>query len=161
MWNEPNINFWSGTQAEYFRLFAEASRALKRVSPRLRVGGPVTAVGAGEGPYIEALRAFCENESVPLDFISSHVYSSTPFDHNINDVAEARLRIQVVRDATPTDLPLLITEFGSSYKTGLQVTLPGTHCTCAQRMSTCAPSQAPRRVRLEHRVAVAAAPTPE
>lgn len=47
VWNEPNINFWTGTQADYFRLFAEAARALKRVSPRLRVGGPVTATGAG------------------------------------------------------------------------------------------------------------------
>jgi xylan 1,4-beta-xylosidase len=119
VWNEPNINFWTGTQADYFRLFAEAALALKRVSPRLRVGGPATATGAGEGPYIEALRAFCRKEGVPLDFISSHVYSSTPFDHNINDVGEVRERLQLIRTAA-ADMPLLITEFGSSYKTGLQ-----------------------------------------
>ena len=64
----------TGTQEEYFRLFAEAARAIKRVSPRLRVGGPTTATGAGEGPYIQALRKYCRDENVPIDFISSHVY---------------------------------------------------------------------------------------
>ena len=125
VWNEPNINFWAGTQAEYFHLYAEAARAIKRVSPMLRVGGPATAVGAGEGPYIEALRAYCRNNSVPLDYVSSHVYSSTPFDHHINDVAEIRERLALVREAA-AEMPLLITEFGSSYKTGRQNSTTGT-----------------------------------
>jgi xylan 1,4-beta-xylosidase len=130
VWNEPNINFWTGTQAQYFQLFAEAARAIKKVSPRLLVGGPATATGAGEGPYIEALRAFTTKEDVPLDFISSHVYSSTPFDHNINDVGEARERLQLIRNASGK-MPLLITEFGSSYKNGAQnVTTATCHDTC-------------------------------
>ena len=43
VWNEPNLEvFWSGTQAEYFRLYDEAANAIKAVDPRLRVGGPST-----------------------------------------------------------------------------------------------------------------------
>ena len=34
--------FWWGTVAEYYDLYAHAARAVKAVSPRLRVGGPAT-----------------------------------------------------------------------------------------------------------------------
>src|SRR5215467_5317555 len=48
VWNEPNIDFWSGIPKEetYYQLYDAAARALKRVSPRLRVGGPSTAQAA-------------------------------------------------------------------------------------------------------------------
>lgn len=82
------------------------------------------------------IRAFCQNESVPLDYISSHVYSSTPFDHHINDVAEIRERVELVRRAATAEMPLLITEFGSSYKTGLQNSTTGTATTPARRRRT-------------------------
>ena len=41
VWNEPNLrSFWRGTRAQYFQLYREAARALKELSPELRVGGP-------------------------------------------------------------------------------------------------------------------------
>jgi len=45
VWNEPNIDFWTGDpkQATYFELYDHTARALKSVSPRLRVGGPSTS----------------------------------------------------------------------------------------------------------------------
>ena len=45
VWNEPNIDFWNGIprQASYFELYDHTARALKPVSPRLRVGGPATS----------------------------------------------------------------------------------------------------------------------
>ena len=83
VWNEPNIDFWAPPkeekQATYFRLYEEAARAVKRASPRLRVGGPVTA---GSPAWISDLIAYCRNRSVPLDFISTHVYRrSRPVTH--------------------------------------------------------------------------------
>src|SRR5947209_4855306 len=44
VWNEPNIDFWSGVpkQQTYFELYDHTARALKSVNPRLRVGGPST-----------------------------------------------------------------------------------------------------------------------
>jgi xylan 1,4-beta-xylosidase len=41
VWNEPNIDFWEGNQAQYFELYDASARALKKVDPHLRVGGPV------------------------------------------------------------------------------------------------------------------------
>ena len=42
VWNEPNIDFWTGDpkQATYFELYDHTARALKEVNARLRVGGP-------------------------------------------------------------------------------------------------------------------------
>ena len=73
--NEPNLkqplvgDFWTGSQADYFHLFAEAARALKRVSPRLQVGGPATSVAPA---WVADFLAFGDSAQVPIDFVSSH-----------------------------------------------------------------------------------------
>ena len=71
VWNEPNINFWTGTQEDYWKLYDVSAKALKAVSPRLRVGGPVTARCAWVGDMI----LHCSRGGVPLDFISTHIYA--------------------------------------------------------------------------------------
>ncbi|MGZ7006571.1 MAG: GH39 family glycosyl hydrolase [Ilumatobacteraceae bacterium] len=77
VWNEANlVVFWSGTQREYLRLYAESARAVKSVDASLRVGGPSTAAAE----WIEALAAFCESEDLPLDFATSHTYGNIPLD---------------------------------------------------------------------------------
>ena len=77
VWNEPNLEvFWTGTQDEYLRLYAEAARALKGVDERLRVGGPSTAASE----WIETLARYCEKESLPLDFATTHTYGNLPLD---------------------------------------------------------------------------------
>ncbi|HEX4701607.1 MAG TPA: hypothetical protein VH352_05705, partial [Pseudonocardiaceae bacterium] len=77
VWNEPNLMvFWSGTQAEYLRLYEEAARAIKAVDPRLRVGGPATAAGE----WVEVLAAHAREHDVPLDFVTSHTYGNLPLD---------------------------------------------------------------------------------
>jgi len=71
VWNEPNIDFWSGDpkQATYFELYDHTARALKAVSPRLRVAGPHPR------PHTGLTRSF---STPPLRmfhrFISSHSY---------------------------------------------------------------------------------------
>jgi xylan 1,4-beta-xylosidase len=70
VWNEPNIDFWTGSQKDYWKLYDTSAAALKAVSPRLRVGGPVTARAAWVADFI----AHCSTQNVPLDFISTHIY---------------------------------------------------------------------------------------
>ncbi|MEO8897704.1 MAG: xylan 1,4-beta-xylosidase [Candidatus Dormibacter sp.] len=77
VWNEPNLEvFWAGTQAEYFRLYAEAAQAIKAVEPRLRVGGPATAAVE----WLEDFVAFVSDAGLPLDFLSTHTYGNIPLD---------------------------------------------------------------------------------
>ncbi len=74
VWNEPNIDFWAGKpkQETYFHLYDVTARALKSVSPRLRVGGPATAQAA----WVSAFISHCANGNVPIDFVSTHVYGN-------------------------------------------------------------------------------------
>jgi xylan 1,4-beta-xylosidase len=73
VWNEPNIDFWNGIprQESYFDLYDHTARALKGVSPRLRVGGPATAAAQW---VPEFLQHAAENH-VPVDFVSTHGYA--------------------------------------------------------------------------------------
>ena len=73
VWNEPNIDFWGGIprQASYFELYDHTARALKAVSPRLRVGGPATAAASWIPEFLDHVS---ENHS-PIDFISTHGYA--------------------------------------------------------------------------------------
>ncbi len=73
VWNEPNDAFWQGNQSQYFELYKQAALALKAASPNLKVGGPATCCAdCWMSDFIEHMR----QEKVPVDFISTHAYSS-------------------------------------------------------------------------------------
>ncbi|GAA4696804.1 GH39 family glycosyl hydrolase [Phytohabitans rumicis] len=73
VWNEANLSvFWSGTPAEYWRLYDVTVRAVKDVDPGLRVGGPASAAVG----WIDDQLA---RESA-VDFVSTHTYGSPPLD---------------------------------------------------------------------------------
>jgi xylan 1,4-beta-xylosidase len=86
VWNEPNIPFWTGTQAEYFQLYRHAARALKAAHPDLRVGGPATARGEWIGDFLDD----CARHDAPVDFISTHLY---PSDVAFVDAAEGQVAL--------------------------------------------------------------------
>ncbi len=73
VWNEPNIDFWNGIprQESYFDLYDHTARALKKVSPRLRVGGPATAAAQ----WVDDFLKHAADKHVPVDFVSSHGYA--------------------------------------------------------------------------------------
>jgi len=73
VWNEPNIDFWSGDpkQATYFELYDHTARALKTVNPRLRVGGPATS----SAHWVDDFLTHVSKENIPVDFVSTHGYS--------------------------------------------------------------------------------------
>ena len=77
VWNEPNLAvFWTGTRAEYFRLFDEAAAAIKAVDSRLLVGGPATAAAGWIGDFAAHLLEV----KAPLDFFATHTYGNLPLD---------------------------------------------------------------------------------
>ncbi len=71
VWNEPNLEaFWSGTKEQYLELYASTARAIKEVSPVYKVGGPGTA-GCG---WVPEFLGFCRQNTVPVDFVTTHTY---------------------------------------------------------------------------------------
>ena len=71
VWNEPNLKgFWPHDMEEYFKLYTYAVRAVRAVDRKLRVGGPASAGCA----FISELIEYCDKNSVPIDFITTHEY---------------------------------------------------------------------------------------
>jgi xylan 1,4-beta-xylosidase len=124
VWNEPNGPFWGGDPRKrtYFHLYDVTARALKSVSPRLRVGGPATAQAA----WVPSFIRHCATDRVPVDFLSTHVYA----DDDPQSVFGTRERIsrrdmviravqrvhrQVLASALPR-LPIVLSEFNATYR---------------------------------------------
>ncbi|MBA3912749.1 MAG: glycosyl hydrolase family 39 [Acidobacteriales bacterium] len=130
VWNEPNIDFWAGDpkQKTYFELYDHSATALKKVSPRLRVGGPATAQAAWADAFIQ----HCAQAHVPVDFISSHVYgndSAQDVFHTSENIPRDQMVCRAVKKvheqikASPMpQLPLIWSEFNASYKNEPEVT---------------------------------------
>jgi xylan 1,4-beta-xylosidase len=119
VWNEPNLqSFWTGSKAEYFKLFDFTYKALKHVHPGLRVGGPVTAKNA----WIDDFLQFCEGAKVPPDFVSTHTYPTdafgSPGDDTVAQLAAGHLGIlhEQAREVRRIvgDRPLYYTEWSTS-----------------------------------------------
>ena len=123
VWNEPNIGFWAGRpeQSTYFTLYDHTARALKAVSPRLRVGGPSTAQGAWVGEFLKHTK----QDNVPVDFVSSHIYGDDTAQnvfHTSENIPRAdmvcrtvdNIHKQVLASAYPK-IPFIMSEFNASY----------------------------------------------
>lgn len=125
-WNEPNLkDFWErADQTAYFEFYARTARTIKKIDPRLQVGGPSTAGAA----WVPEFLAYAKANDVPVDFVTTHSYGVTEgfldefgksdrilaTDPNsiIGDVRRNRQEIE----ASPfPGIPLYITEWSTSY----------------------------------------------
>lgn len=86
VWNEPNIFYWKGTPAEYFKLYDYTVNGIRRAIPTAKVGGPHAAGGAG-GRFLHNFLEHCLSGTnyasgrigAPLDFIAFHAKGSPVF----------------------------------------------------------------------------------
>ncbi|MBS4209411.1 helix-turn-helix domain-containing protein [Bacillus sp. FJAT-50079] len=78
VWNEPDLEgvCWAGTREEYFEFYQATANTIKSVSPELKVGGPALNYGTAlEKTWLSDFLHFCEQNEVPIDFVSFHMYS--------------------------------------------------------------------------------------
>ncbi|MBR5421862.1 MAG: xylan 1,4-beta-xylosidase [Lachnospiraceae bacterium] len=128
VWNEPNLpGFWyKADMDEYFKLFKESFEAIKAVDERFRVGGPAVCGGTDE-KWISAFMEFCHNNSLPIDFVTRHHYT-TELPERTGHYGYAELMddeagfknlhsTREIIDRYPEykGLPIHITEFNTSY----------------------------------------------
>jgi xylan 1,4-beta-xylosidase len=130
VWNEPNIDFWTGNPKEqtYYELYDATARAIKKVDPRLRVGGPATA----QAVWVDRFIRHCDDAHVPFDFVSTHIYgnespmdvfgNSTPIPRKAMVAAAIRkVHDQVARSSAPRT-PIIISEYNATYLNQPEVT---------------------------------------
>jgi len=126
IWNEPNLKeFWKDAdQKEYFKLYKVTAKAIKEVNENLQVGGP--AICGGSDYWIEDFLNFCHEESVPVDFVSRHAYTSKqgeytphliyqeimPPTYMLDEFKKVR---EMIRNSPFPNLPFHITEYNTSY----------------------------------------------
>jgi xylan 1,4-beta-xylosidase len=81
VWNEPDIDYWHGTPAEYFKLYDYAVAGVRAALPGAKVGGPASTgpASARASAFLESFLEHCLDDKsaanggrVPLDFISFH-----------------------------------------------------------------------------------------
>jgi xylan 1,4-beta-xylosidase len=130
VWNEPNIDFWAGNpkQPTYFELYDHTATAIKKVSPRLRIGGPSTAQAAWVGDFLK----HCHDKNIPVDFASTHVYANdTAKDvfHTDENIPRDRMvcrAVSKVHDEITSSpmphMPLIFSEYNASYANEPDVT---------------------------------------
>ena len=122
VWNEPDLESFfrsDDRMNDYFKIYESASRAVKRVDPDYKVGGPATA-GLR---WIPEFIAFCREKSVPLDFISGHYYClKGDFDADgkvrlvMNDHSYLSGTINKIgKQCHSEGYPLYMTEWSASY----------------------------------------------
>ncbi len=89
IWNEPENRpaMWTGDDDQFLRLYAAATKALKKALPDVLVGGPGFGY-VGElkdeqltpTPFARKFFETCRRESAPLDFFSWHNYAGDPHE---------------------------------------------------------------------------------
>ena len=122
VYTEPNDNFWTGNPKyqTYLQLYNSTARAIKSVSSKLRVGGPVIA-----GPDPHWINMFLNdtlsNDKIPIDFMVFHSYPNTAatltsykadIDAIINIVESYNTEFQ--------SIPAFISEYASTCCAGFQ-----------------------------------------
>lgn len=130
VWNEPNIDFWNGEpkQKTYFAFYDVTAKALKRVDPYIRVGGPATAQAA----WVDAFIAHCKKNNVPFDFVSTHVYGNEdskdvfgrklPINRRDMVGASAKKVFDQVKASADPDTPIIWSEYNATYMNQPEVT---------------------------------------
>lgn len=128
VWNEPNLSgFWENADMqEYFKLFKESFVAIKEVDSRFKVGGPAVC-GGSDKPWIQGFMEFCEEQKIPVDFVTRHHYT-TDFPKyeghygyaDLMDPEEGFTNLHSTREIVDSfpqyeGLPIHITEFNTSY----------------------------------------------
>lgn len=119
VWNEPNLaHFWDGTIPDYLELYSATAQGLKRADPSALIGGPATLSNPSRLPgyyrfseqnWFTALINHANKNDLPIDFVSWHLYSTSP-DSYLENI---ELHQSWLRDLDPQPL-MLMTEWNYS-----------------------------------------------
>ena len=124
IWNEPESRgMWTGTNEQFYELYAVAAKYLKRRFPSLKIGG-YSAVGfytetrETDNPWFKTIVPimngffdYIKDKDVPLDFFSWHCYSDSPEEIG----RAARFIRKYLDDKGYNNAKSYLTEFNTSY----------------------------------------------
>ncbi len=116
VWNEPNLSgFWPAGEQAYYKLYENTVRAIKRVDPTYKVGGPATA---GYG-WIKETLDYCEKNNVPIDFVATHAYGA--MEGFLDEHGRGKTMLAPNEDSVIDGLPHVLGAIKGSRWPGLEV----------------------------------------
>lgn len=83
LWNEPDLTFFwnSNDPKKYYDFYAKVARLAKSIDPDIKIGGSGVANGYNPGgAYTDQFLSYCQNNNVPIDFYSWHLYGNITAD---------------------------------------------------------------------------------
>ena len=128
VWNEPNLaGFWKGADMEeYFRLYEQSAKAVKKVDSGFRVGGPAIC-GVDDERWLRSFLEHVRAHDLPLDFVTRHHYTIEPPDRvghyayaKLHDIEESFGMLERSREIVDgfdqfRGMEIHITEFSTAY----------------------------------------------
>lgn len=129
VWNEPNLAiFWQNNDMlEYFKLFHLTFLAIKELDINFMVGGPAIC-GVDDEKWLYEFLKFCREKNISPDFISRHLYISSPHEqlghysysklfNPQNGIDEIKTSRKIIDSfAEFNNMPIFLTEFNTSYR---------------------------------------------
>ncbi|HXS67556.1 MAG TPA: hypothetical protein VN761_01860 [Candidatus Polarisedimenticolia bacterium] len=90
IYNEPdNRDFFRSSREDYFALYREGSRAIRRADPEAVIGGPALAFSPG---WVTPFLGLVVRDKLPLDFFSFHFYPGCWQTNSVRDVVRLMRR---------------------------------------------------------------------
>ena len=79
IWNRADdIQCWQSSYEKYYRLYEVCARAIKKMHPRLKVGGPAAADCSDDNKFLKGFLEYVAKNQVPCDFVSWNYYGEDP-----------------------------------------------------------------------------------
>lgn len=120
LWNEANIGFWTGSEAQYRRLLTEAASAIKAAHPTaLLAASAISNINFLEGQaWLE--RQFKKNVYENIDIITFHFYQEWLSKELPENIANRFNSLKIMVEAYKPGVEIIITEAGYSTPTVYQ-----------------------------------------
>ena len=124
VWNEPDLPYWQEGSEEYLELYRHTAAVVKRTAPGAKVGGSgvnhwqgkPSASRSREPLNVDLIR-FAAKQSLPLDFVSWHVFNN---DEREVDQAVQRYRAVIGEARLKGQPELLVTEWNIATAKGTE-----------------------------------------
>ena len=78
IWNRADDKqCWpDGTYEDYYKLYATVAKRIKKLHPRLKVGGPAAADCSGNNEFLRGFLNYVKENGLPCDFVSWNFYGT-------------------------------------------------------------------------------------
>jgi len=117
VWNEPECcsnKFWSGSMADYHKLYDKAAAGVHAALPNGRVGGPVSSQAEKLGKEGKEFLQHIKDTNGTLEFFSYHTWAF--IDGAVGGYFQG---LDLLDSFGKTSVPIAVTEFGPTWEFGL------------------------------------------